>query len=161
MSTNLNRRFRKSLAALTLAFATAIGVVGVGGTAHASYNNTSLDAACDHRGVTAYAPNLQASPWSVSWAPTLYQYTTAGWRPYLYGATQYQSSASWDISQVIFSNLPPGYYQVRDSYQWLYNGQNYGALTRNVPVAHHLEGASWTLSYNELRLSTSSYCYAD
>ena len=34
-------------------------------------------------------------------------------------------------------------------------------LTRNVPVAHHLEGASWTLSYNELRLSTASYCYAD
>ncbi len=145
---------------MVVASVTLLDLLGVGGTAHASYNNTSLDAGCGHKAVTAYASNLQGSSWSVHWNPTLYRYTTAGWQPYLVGPWKYQSSASWMVDPVNFTNLPSNTYcQVRDTVQWYYNGAAHGAVTPNVFLNHFLDGMSVNLSAPESRNSTPSSCF--
>ena len=116
---NKSRWIRRALASITL---TLGALVAVAAPASASYGNTTLDAACEHTAVQAFAPNLQGQTgWAVTWQPTLYWFDGTNWQPYLSGPVQTQTSDSWILSDFIFSNLPNGYFQVRDSFQWLYN----------------------------------------
>jgi hypothetical protein len=157
----LRRSARTAAAALLVAAAAMTSLVVATGTASASYSTTTVDAACGHREVRAESPNLTGFVgWAIVWSPTLYRYTTAGWQRYLVGATLTQSAQSWDIGQVTFGNLPSGwYYQVRATYQWVYNGRYNGPLHVNEPVAHHLNGLAVNMTWNEQMYSTSSYCY--
>ncbi len=155
----------RRLLATAVATAAMSAVLG-GGTAEASYSTTTLDAGCQHRAVTAYAPNLRTQTgWAVVWAPTLFYYSTSGWQRYLPGPAMVQSDQSWDIGSYTFSNLPAGYfYRVYDTFQWYYNGAPYGSAYVNYPVAHWLDGRAGTsLSNNETYYSSVGrygYCYS-
>ena len=160
---NKPRRRRMRLGVTTMLAALAVfGAAGAltAAPASASISNQSLDAACGHGSVTAQGPNLRYTNYTVFWFATLYRYTSAGWKPYMYGSAEYDDSQDWMISSYTFSNLPGGYYyQVRDTFNYAINGRTTNSGTM-VPVTHTPPPAINQLTTSrELMWSTSSYCY--
>jgi len=131
--------------------------LGLGAPAGASTNG-GFDANCNaNHTVTAEAMDLHAYPgYAAVWAPHLFRYTTAGWQPYRWGPTMVQTSSNWMVGSYTFGSLPAGYYQVRDTIGWVYNGQNIGGGGVDLAIRHWINAPLNTyVGY----YSTSTYCY--
>jgi hypothetical protein len=151
----LTARLTATTAMLAVAGTLALGL---GSTAAGASLGGGFDATCNaNRTIRAEAMDLHAYPgYTAVWAPHLFRYTTAGWQPYRWGSTFVQSSSNWDVGSYTFGNLPAGYYQVRDTIGWVYNGRNIGGGGVDLAIRHWVNAAVNTyVGY----YSTSSYCY--
>ena len=140
-------------------------VAGPTSPASASDWNLNFDAYCNSgHTVTAWAPDMSQvdGRWAIVWATARYRYTSQGWTRFRYTNARTVQGGAWITDSVAFTNLPTGYYQVRDTYVWTYNGASTGTYGIDALVPHLLDGVS---SYNTasswptLRYSTASYCY--
>lgn len=159
-------RTRSRLMALLLTVLGFTGLVmAMPGAANASASTQGFYAECSVASVQVYAPDMGWYPnYGVTWAPTLYVWTSSGWQRYLYGPTQTAAgnnigtrTGDWIQQQFQFSGLPRGrYYQVRVTAGWFGQGSG-NQLFIQVPVPHQTAQGNFTFAaYSN---STSSYCY--
>lgn len=160
-------RLRNRVLSFLVALLAIAGVaLAVPTAASASASTRNFYAECSPRSVQAIGPDMGWYPnYAVTWSPTLFIYTSAGWRPYLNGPTQAAVGINvggsladdWVQQEVHFNGLPRGhYYQVRNTAAWLGQGLNM-PLQYNVLVPHQTAQGNFTFAaYSN---STASYCY--
>jgi hypothetical protein len=149
------RRVVTFFAALGALVAVTIGL----GTAPASASPYGpFDASCNNdHSITAEAMDLTTYPgYTAVWLPHLFQWNGSRWAGYRWGPVMTQSSSDWINHSYRFTNLPTGFYQVRDTISWFYNNRNAGGGGADIPIFHHINGSD--LQNYTTTGSNSSYC---